>query len=198
MKELKKNKNFHLFILYHKLSTDQKPQHDGCSESWCDWKKAQAANSLDTFHHKPPLSQEVFKAIRPIYEELSRDELLNRCLGGYTQNSNESFNATVWKLAPKSYSSGKKVLNVATDIEVCCFNDGLTSILKIMKALQMDIGVHSYNFCLETDAKRIEHAERSLTDAVKEARSAMKSSRKASEGEFSNVEGQLYGPGIAD
>jgi len=69
--------------------------------------------SLDDFHHKAPLPKEVFKAIKPIYEELSQDELLNRCLGGYTQNSNESFNATVWNLAPKSYSSRKKVLNIA-------------------------------------------------------------------------------------
>lgn len=67
--------------------------------------------------------------------------------------SNESFNATVWNLAPKSYSSGKKVLNIATDIAVCNFNDELTNILRIIKVLEMDIGVQSYNFCVESDAK---------------------------------------------
>lgn len=184
--------------LFHKLSTDENPQHEKCSESWCNWKKAQAADSLDTFHHKPLLSKEVFKAIKPINEELSRDELLNRCLGGYTQNSNESFNATVWNLAPKSYSSGKKILNIATDIAVCNFNDGLTNILRIVKALEMDIGVQSHNFCLEADAKRINHAELSLTDATKEARSTLRSSRKENEEEYLNIEGQLYCPGIAD
>lgn len=184
--------------LFHKLSTDENPQHEKCSESWCNWKKAQAANSLDTFYHKPPLPEEVFEAIKPIYEELSRDELLNRCLGGYTQNSNESFNATVWNLAPKSYSTGKKVLNIATDIAVCNFNDGLSNILQIMKVLEIDVGVQSYNFCLEADAKRVKHAERSLTDAAKEARSNIKSSRKENEEENLNIEGQLYGPGIAD
>ncbi|CAK9817988.1 hypothetical protein ANTPLA_LOCUS9582 [Anthophora plagiata] len=102
---------------------------------------------------------------------MSRDELLNRCLGGYTQNSNESLNATIWNLAPKSYSSGKKVLNIATDIA---------------------------NFCLEVDAKRIKHSELSLTDAAKEARSRLKSSRKENEEEYLNMEGQLYCPGIAD
>ncbi|XP_025152500.1 uncharacterized protein LOC112588116 [Harpegnathos saltator] len=154
--------------LFHKLSTDENPQHDKCSESWCNWKKAQAANSLDTFHHKSPLSQEVFKAIKPIYEELSREELLNRCLGGYTQNSNESFNAAVWNLALKSYSSGNKVLNIATDIAVCVFNDGVTNILQIMKVMEMDI------------------------DAAKKARSNLKSARKQTEEENLNLEGQLY------
>lgn len=124
--------------------------------------------------------------------------MLNRCLGGYTQNSNESFNATVWNLAPKSYSSGKKVLNVATDIAVCTFNDGLTNILRIMKALEMDIGLQAYNFCLEADAMRIKHAELSLTDAAKKARAGIKSTRKKNEEEYLSREGQLYGPGIAD
>lgn len=71
----------------------------------------------------------IIEAIKPIYGEFSRDEGLNRCSGGYTQNSNESFNATVWNWAPKSYSGGKKVLNIATDIAVCNFNDGLSNIL---------------------------------------------------------------------
>lgn len=170
------------------MSTDENSQHEKCSESWCNWKKAQAANSLDIFHHKSPLSQEVFKAIKPIYEELSREELLNRCLGDYTQNSTESFNAAVWNLAPKSYSSGKKVLNIATDIAVCVFNDGLTvfnddltDILQIMKILEMDIGIQSYNFCMEADANRIKYTELSLSDAAKEARSNLKSARKQTE-----------------
>ncbi|XP_046142539.1 uncharacterized protein LOC123988004 [Osmia bicornis bicornis] len=114
------------------------------------------------------------------------------------ENSNESFNATVWNLAPESYSSGKKVLKIATDIAVCNFNDGLTNILRIMKALKMDIGVQSYNFCLEADAERINHAERSSTDAAKVARSTLQSSRKENEEEYLNMEGQLYVPGIAD
>jgi len=41
-------------------------------------------------------------------------------------------------------------------------------------------------------------ATRSLSDAAKEARSSLKSSRKENEDEFLNLEGQLYGPGIAD
>ncbi|XP_018358960.1 PREDICTED: uncharacterized protein LOC108758473 [Trachymyrmex cornetzi] len=151
--------------LFHKLSTDENPQHEKCSKSWCNWKKAQEADTLDTFRHKSPLSEEVYEAIKPIYEDLSRDELLNRCLGGYTQNSNESFNATVWNLAPKSYSSGKTVLNVAADIATCVFNDGMTSIIHIMQLLEMEIGVQAYNFCIESDAKRIKHAEAQLSDA---------------------------------
>lgn len=56
--------------LDHKLSTDDEPKHDKCprgENSWCSWQKAQATGNSD-YKHKPPLSQEVFKAISPIYE----------------------------------------------------------------------------------------------------------------------------------
>lgn len=187
--------------LYHKLSTDEKPQHDQCppgAESWCTWQKAKATDALSSYHHNEPINIEVFEAIKPIYEELSNDDLLTRCLGGFTQNSNESFNSTVWSLAPKTTSSGKLVLDIASDIAVCTFNDGLSSLMDVMKVLGMTIGPNCYNYCLEADALRVDYAERSLSDAVREARLRAKSSRKAEEEENLGLEGQLYGAGIAD
>jgi len=48
--------------------------------------------------------------VKPIYEDLSNDELLSRCLGDFTQNSNENFNATVWAMTKTA--SGKTILNM--------------------------------------------------------------------------------------
>ncbi|EFN74655.1 hypothetical protein EAG_00007, partial [Camponotus floridanus] len=65
---------------FHKLSTDEKPQHEKCpsgENSWCSWQKAQAIDSVD-YKHKPAFSTTVFEAILPIYEELSSDDLLTR------------------------------------------------------------------------------------------------------------------------
>ncbi|XP_012054791.1 PREDICTED: uncharacterized protein LOC105617852 [Atta cephalotes] len=77
----------------------------------------------------------VFNTIKSIYEELSSDELLSRCLGGYfhflSQNGNESFNATLW--VPKSCASEKRVI----DIAVCNFNDGFRNVMEIMKVLTL-------------------------------------------------------------
>lgn len=61
-------------------------------------------------------------------------------IGGFTQNSNESFNATVWSMAPKSVLSGKVILDIVATIAVCVYNDGLSSIMKIMEVLGMTIG----------------------------------------------------------
>ncbi|XP_029168072.1 uncharacterized protein LOC114938336 [Nylanderia fulva] len=186
--------------LFHKISTDEKPQHEKCpsgENSWCSWQKAQAIGNVD-YKHKPPLSTSVFEAILPIYKELSNDDLLTRCIGGYTQNSNESFNSTVWSMAPKSTSSGKHVLDTAIYIAVGIYNDGLSSVMRLMQNLGMKIGTNCYNFCVETDERRIKYSERSLTNAAKEARLLLKSSRKEEEEASINLDGQMYGAGIAD
>jgi len=153
---------------------------------------------LNSYKHKPALSKEVFEAIKPIYEELSSDDLLTRCIGGFTQNSNESFNSTVWALAPKSISSGKIVLDIATNIAVCVYNDGFSSIMHIMDVMGMKIGPNNYNMCLEVDAQRIKLAEQSLSEAAKEARISLKTLRKEMQEQDVHLEGQLYGAGIAD
>lgn len=187
--------------LDHKLSTDAKPKHDKCpigQDSWCSWQKAKATNSLAEYKHKAALPIRVYKAIKPVYEELTRDDLLTRCIGGYTQNCNESFNSTVWALAPKSISSGKIVLDIATDIAVCVYNDVFASILHILKAMGLEIGPNSYGMCLEIDKERIKLAERSLSEAARAWRIALKSNRKEMEEQDTNLEGQLYGAGIAD
>jgi len=135
--------------LYHKLSCDEKPQHDECPEgedSWCSWQKAKATGTLHEHKHKSALPQDVYKALTPVYEELSRDDLLKRCVGSCTQN-NESFNSIVWSLAPKSVSSDKVDLDIAATIATCVYNDGLTSIMKIMELLGITIGSNCYNFC---------------------------------------------------
>lgn len=105
-----------------------------------------ASGLLSSFMHKPSMHKDVFKAIKPIYEELSSDDLLSRCLGGYTQNTNESFNSVVWSIAPKAVSSGKTVLDIATDIAIITFNDGLSSLFPVYDALGLTVG---RNLCLE-------------------------------------------------
>lgn len=144
------------------------------------------------FTNKPTFSVEIFNAVKLIYEELSSDDLLNRCIGGFTQNSNESFNATGWSMVPKSVSCGKSVLDIAANLSVCIYNDGLSSIMHIMQALDITIGSNYYNFCVENDERRIKFSERSLTDAVKAARQSLKSIRKEEEEDSVNLEGQMY------
>ncbi|XP_051170528.1 uncharacterized protein LOC127287569 [Leptopilina boulardi] len=118
--------------------------------------------------------------------------------GGYTQNQNESFNSVVWAIAPKSMSSGKKILDIATDISTITFNEGLSGLFSIYDALGMTVGRFLLDFCMESDANRIKAAEHSISEVEKMARRSITSSRKEQEDQNSNLEGQLYGAGIAE
>ena len=130
--------------LDHYCSTDKSPRHENCptgADSWCEWRKAEAANQLKTFKNPPRLiDEQIEKHIRPIYQDLSNDDLLTRCLGGHTQNANESFNSTVWRMAPKHLDSGLKIVETASYLAAGMFNEGYSTILTTMQQLQLKIG----------------------------------------------------------
>jgi len=116
-----------------------------------------------------------------VYKDL-RDDLFNCCLGGFTQNNNENFNSAVWSIAPKTSSGGKKIVNIATNIATCIFNDGLSRIIKIMQVLQLTVG---HNFCVEADAHRV----KAVKNAAQSCCRACTSFRKTEDEKNINVEG---------
>lgn len=67
-----------------------------------------------------------------------------------------------------------------------------------MQHLGITIGPNCFNFCVETNKRRIYFSERSLTNAAKKARLSIKSLRKEEEEATIEADGQMYGAGIAD
>ena len=94
---------------YHKSSTEKKLQHHKCppgADSWCKYQRAKAEKKWKSFKHDySTFPEEAIDAIKPYYESLTKEELLQRCIGEFTQNSNESFNQIVWKIMPKTLSA---------------------------------------------------------------------------------------------
>jgi len=129
----------------HKSSTDSHPKHENCPEgpeSWCQWQKARALGKLKGFEHKPALPQDVLDAIKPIYTDLSRDDLLKRCLGAFNQNNNESFNNVIWKFAPKTTFNGVTTVHIAANIATIIFNNGHTALLRVLEFMGVCIGMN--------------------------------------------------------
>ncbi|XP_014478531.1 PREDICTED: uncharacterized protein LOC106746440 [Dinoponera quadriceps] len=159
---------------YHYSSTDSKPQHHFCPEgpeSWCKWQQAKATNKLKNFRHDyAALPKEVLDVIKPIYENLSNDKLLERCVGGYTQNSNESFNQLIWKIAPKTMNSGAEIVNIAVFLATYMFNNGVTLLLEIMNVLGISVGSGTHLYAAEEDETRIAKAELQAQEQTKEGR----------------------------
>ncbi|GFS79842.1 uncharacterized protein TNCV_750271 [Trichonephila clavipes] len=77
----------------HTSSTDDEPKHWFCPKgknSWCKYNVSVHNNTVNEFSHKNTLPKAVSEVIKPVFKDLSHLKLLRRCLGGKTQNANES------------------------------------------------------------------------------------------------------------
>ncbi|XP_039304885.1 uncharacterized protein LOC120359029 [Solenopsis invicta] len=199
--DVEKMRNDVWATFYHKMSTNETPQHERCPSgpnSWCKWRQAEAAGTLQSYNHPPPLDSKVQELIQPIYEDLSSQDLLNRCCGGFTQNNNECFNKTIWQFAPKHVFCASNIITIAAYLATCIFNEGFQPILKIMSIMGITIGPNAHNFACTRDQQRITDAERRSTYQSVEERTARKNERLQDQINFEEAEGLLYGPGIAD
>ncbi|GBP34775.1 hypothetical protein EVAR_21839_1 [Eumeta japonica] len=92
--------------------------------------------------------------IYPIYEDLSNVKLLERCVGGFTQNNNESYNELIWKITPKIVPCGNKVVEIAAYIAAEMFIEGTKSLLYFMSALRVSLGTVAHAYLETEDAQR--------------------------------------------
>lgn len=143
-------------IVYHSISTDEKPQHSYCpdgSNSWCKYNKLSKLERK-SFKHKNPIPKAVGTEILLIFEELSKDELLKKCLHGKTQNLNESFNHLVWERAPKTLYSRLINFKICAYDAVLCWNDGVHSRIHVLMKLGMPISEYSYQILVKCNERR--------------------------------------------
>ena len=85
--------------------------------------------------HKPALSDDMLSEIPPVYEDLSSENLLQWCIGGFIKNKNENLNALIWSFAPKRVFSGAKTVKIGSYLAESICNKGYESILKIMNII---------------------------------------------------------------
>jgi len=184
-------------IFYHYRSTDAAPEHKYCPtgpDSWCKYNVALLEKKEKQFKHQglPPV---VMDATKPIFDKLTKDELLERCVGGHTQNPNESLNSIIWKNAPKTVFCGKQVLDIGVADAVIIFNTGYKGRLKVMKMFGVTPGKFCVQYCNYSDWQRIGKANKKALAATKEARRSRRQSMKQREEEQLEKEGPSYVPG---
>ncbi|GFX02775.1 uncharacterized protein TNCV_4437571 [Trichonephila clavipes] len=124
--------------LMHCSSTDKKPMHGKCPEgesSWCFYKRAIAKGETPGSHSsmKTYLSPQVVEKIRPVYQRLASDTILERCVAGKTQNSNESLHSCIWRKCPKEVFVSKRRLEIAVTDAIEKHNLGYVKSLEAKK-----------------------------------------------------------------
>ena len=186
---------------FHYSSTDANPQHHKCPKgesSWCEWQKANATGDLSTFKHSyTALPDNVLQAMKPIYEDLSKEELLKRCVGGFTQNNNESFNQLIWKITPKYLSGTSTLVQIAAHLAACTFNEGNYALLNIMQEIGIGVGTSAVEWASATDELRVNRADGRAELQTRENRILRRQQQQDALDIISDSP-LLYGPGIDD
>ncbi|XP_036148055.1 uncharacterized protein LOC118647367 [Monomorium pharaonis] len=187
---------------YHYSSTDEHPQHSKCPtgvDSWCAWQCASAKGELASFKHDyNALPKDVLDAIEPIYKDLSKQELLERCVGGFNQNNNESYNQLIWKISPKIIPSGLKPIELAAYTSACIFNEGSKTLLQMFEAMGVHSGPNAHQYVITEDANRMRIADDRALQSTREARMLRRQQQLDILEASTSGENLLYGPGIDD
>lgn len=81
-------------------------------DSWCKYQRALALDH-NVPAHTPKIPSDFENYVKPIFEDLCREELLEKCLLGATQNRNENFNSLIWARAPKTEYATRPTIEIA-------------------------------------------------------------------------------------
>ena len=150
--------------------------HNHCPEganSWC-WYNRDIANQTKLYKPGPGLPLDIIAELKPIYQRLSEDSLLKRCLDGKTQNQNESLNGMIWDCVPKGVFIGSETLQLGVYDAVAHFNIGCQAAVNVLTNLGMEPG----KFCLEqseeADRLRVQNANQKAEDKIKRKRKILR------------------------
>ena len=102
-----------------------------------------------------------------IFEELSNEDLLKKCLHGMTQNQNESFNAMIWSRIPKSTYVSFSQLQLGVYDAVANFNIGMKASILIFEKFNMIPGKYCLKGCRKINEKRLSASKYDNLEATK-------------------------------
>lgn len=186
-------------IFHHKRATDANPSHDFCPKgetSWCKYQKAVFSNTVDNFHHKHSIPTAIMDCMKDIFKNLSCPKLLTRCLGGKTQNSNESINSLIWRYSPKNSGCGKRIVQTAVNEAVISFNEGNIGRLQTMRKLELYPSRHAIAAAKKADMERVRSAEARCLLNTMEVRRALRRKKLATSEAQCHKEGVTYAAGL--
>ena len=107
---------------------------------------------------KTSLPKFVCQQIKPVFENLSCEELLKIFSHGGSQNANESFHQPIWLRCPKSGFVSRKRLELVINEAVIVYNDGEHWRLTIFEALGLSADRHLQEGLRKMDTKRVKNA----------------------------------------
>ena len=184
--------------LFHVASSKENNWHyphcpEG-SDSWCKYNQ-DVANKTHTYKPGPGLPLPVVMKLKPIFEELSNEKLLQKCVHGLTQNQNESFNATIWERIPKTRFVSRTQLEFAVNDAVANFNIGRKSSVVIFEKLCMIPGRYTLKGCQHINKRRLFNSVYKSMENSKKRRKIIRGNIKKKDDKEEEKDGESYAAG---
>ena len=181
------------------LHYSEKADHSLCpkgKDSWCKWQIDLATGENTYTPVSNPLAPAVVEAIKPVFDALSSEKLLQGCSKCLTQNQNESLHNTVWRFVPKDQFHSKPEVEVGIRLGILKFNSGIT---KMSKTVYSACGIN-YTKNMEKqfqimDKRRVYKSRKEEKEDVKAKRKMKRQRRKRKIDGFRHKEGQTYKSG---
>ena len=187
-----------LASLFHNADLDDKKRHQFCPQgksSWCRWRRQEDHNRNPTFKPKLTIQLAVYEKVLPVFRELAKDELLEKCLHGKTQNANESLNSLIWQRCPKTCFAGRKSVEIAAASAIVHFNDGPLAIDNVLSRLGVSKGYYTIAGSDKTCRNRKRRLEVKNTEKCKRRRRTLRAMKKGWLDKEMEEEGETYAPG---
>jgi len=192
---LERMRNNVLASLFHVASSKDRSYHNAyCPSGTNSWCLAQKDKALGTKYYKPGsgLPLEIIKHVKPIYQDLSKPELLGKCLHGKTQNANESFHGMIWNRIPKTCHVGRNVFELGVYDAVSHFNIGSKAALEIFKEVGVSPGKYALKGSSLINMKRVSRGTYQAKPATRQHRKIKRGLKKSKQ---DKQEGVIYEAG---
>ena len=164
-------------VLYHCSDIENEHErHKFCprdEDSWCKW-----WSDKIKYKKKLNLPSAVTKLLDPVFRDLSRDDLLERCIHGQTQNANEAFNHILWQKCPKEVFVGRDTLEISLYSAIINFNDGFSGIKDVLRTLGLNVSKYVDNGVTQKDQQRITHSKRKSSEEGKRRRKKLRALKR--------------------
>ena len=167
-------------ILWHCTAfPDQDKRHALCpreANTWCKW-QLDKLNGRNTYKDKISIPKTIYTILKPIFDDLSADDLLKKCLHGQTQNTNEAFNSIIWTRCPKSIFISRSTFEIGINSAVIHYNDGGNGIKAVFSHFGLS-GKVTFEKFANRDRKRVREMMRKSSEIVKKQRKRLRSIKK--------------------
>ena len=121
---------------------------------------------------------QIHDMIKPIFEQLSDENLLRKCLHGETQNVNEGINNIIWSKCPKNIYVSRKVLQIGVNSAVLAFNEGALSVEMVLKYFNIETGEKTQIASHKKDKARVHNMTKKEQEYTKKKKKTLKRNKK--------------------